>query len=66
MRWLGLVAIAVAGGGTASAQPGAAATFTVGTETAGRGQKAFGSIEVRRGADAPSSIPVANIGVPAR
>jgi predicted deacylase len=34
-------------------------TFTVGTATAGRGQKATGSIEVPAGSDAALSIPVA-------
>lgn len=35
------------------------ATFTVGTATAARGQKAFGTIEVPAGSDAALSIPVA-------
>src|SRR5438445_301436 len=35
------------------------ATFTVGTATASRGQKAFGTIEVPAGSDAALSIPVA-------
>src|SRR3989442_13503489 len=35
------------------------ATFTVGTATAARGQKAFGTIEVPAGSDAGLSIPVA-------
>ena len=34
-------------------------TFTVGTATASRGQKAFGTIEVPAGSDAALSIPVA-------
>ena len=34
-------------------------TFTVGTATAARGQKATGSIEVPAGSDAGTSIPVA-------
>ena len=35
------------------------ATFTVGTATAARGQKATGTIEVPAGSDAALSIPVA-------
>ena len=35
------------------------ATFTVGTATAARGQKAVGTIEVPAGSDAALSIPVA-------
>src|SRR5436190_12354635 len=35
------------------------ATFTVGTATAARGQKAIGTIEVPAGVDAALSIPVA-------
>lgn len=57
-----LIACAVVGtlaGGTAAAQPGSAASFTVGTATAARGQKAFGAIEVPAGTDAALSIPVA-------
>lgn len=57
-----LIACAVVGAlavGTAAAQPGSAASFTVGTATAARGQKAFGAIEVPAGTDAALSIPVA-------
>ena len=57
-----LIACAVVGalaGGTAPAQPGSAASFTVGTATAARGQKAFGAIEVPAGTDAALTIPVA-------
>jgi len=35
------------------------ASFTVGTATAARGQKAFGAIQVPAGSDAPLTIPVA-------
>jgi predicted deacylase len=61
MRRIVMVAAAVAGmsGGTAWAQPGAAAAFTVGTATAARGQKGFGAIEVPKGVDAALTIPVA-------
>jgi predicted deacylase len=57
-----VIACAVVGtlvGGTAAAQPGGAASFTVGTATAARGQKAFGAIEVPKGVDAALTIPVA-------
>jgi predicted deacylase len=37
------------------------ATFTVGTATAARGQKAYGAIEVPKGVDAALTIPVAVI-----
>lgn len=41
------------------ASAGTAASVTVGTTTAARGEKAFGTIEVPAGSDAASSIPVA-------
>jgi hypothetical protein len=50
--------IAMVAGSTAWAQPGAAASFTVGTATATRGQRAFGAIEVPKGVDAALTIPV--------
>src|SRR6266568_2558184 len=63
MRTLLTVAIAVAlpltGLVSAGAQSRDRATFTVGTATASRGQKAFGTIEVPAGSDAALSIPVA-------
>jgi predicted deacylase len=43
----------------AQAQTRERATFTVGTATAARGQKATGTIEVPAGSDAALSIPVA-------
>src|SRR6266581_9185138 len=63
MRTLLPVAIAVAlpltGLVSAGAQSRDRATFTVGTATASRGQKAVGTIEVPAGSDAGLSIPVA-------
>ncbi|HXM36601.1 MAG TPA: hypothetical protein VN920_15510, partial [Pyrinomonadaceae bacterium] len=43
----------------AQAQTRDRASFTVGTATAARGQKATGTIEVPAGSDAALSIPVA-------
>ena len=57
---IGLVLV-LAGLSAAQAQPRnkESTTFTVGTATAARGQKAFGTIEVPAGSDAALSIPVA-------
>ncbi|HEX6972768.1 MAG TPA: M14 family metallopeptidase [Vicinamibacterales bacterium] len=53
------LAMVVLVAGAAAAQPGTAGAFSVGTATAARGQKAFGAIEVPKGADAALTIPVA-------
>src|SRR6266404_905183 len=55
-----LALILLGGGATqAKAQTSNRPTFTVGTATAARGQKATGTIEVPAGSDAALSIPVA-------
>jgi predicted deacylase len=53
------ISLALASFTSARAQSRDRATFTVGTATASRGQKAVGTIEVPAGGDAGLSIPVA-------
>ena len=58
MSWL-LAAAFLVGADAAPRSVQAGSTFTVGTATAARGQKAFGVIHVPAGADAGYDIPVA-------
>ena len=59
LLWVSALALSVGGFAAAAAAQDKSATFTVGTATAARGQKALGVIKVPAGSDAGTDIAVA-------